>query len=198
MSACTSALASVEAVEHTIVQKRFHPLTLSPKNGFIQGQLSLKTLASNFDTFIQGQFHPMVIQSQLHPMNIRRGRLFHRMTFSSENCFVQKIHMWERHFHRKTAYTRISGFNPLSCGASPDASHEGLLKIERREFRCLRLRVQGLGFRVQVSGFRVLGLGFSSRFRVYVFRCWGVTVFWVFCFRVSVQGLRLRCLGFGV
>ena len=34
-----------------------------------------------------------------------------------------------------------------------DASPEGLLKVERREFRCLG--VQGLGFRVQGSGFRV-------------------------------------------
>ena len=29
-----------------------------------------------------------------------------------------------------------------------DASHEGLLKVERREFRCLGLGVYGLGFYV--------------------------------------------------
>ena len=33
-------------------------------------------------------------------------------------------------------------FRP-SCGASPDASHEGLLKVEKREFRCLVFGVQG-------------------------------------------------------
>ena len=31
-----------------------------------------------------------------------------------------------------------------------DASHEGLLKVERREFRCLGLGVYGLGFYVYV------------------------------------------------
>ena len=33
-----------------------------------------------------------------------------------------------------------------------DAPHEGLLKVERREFRCS-------GFRFQVLGFRAQGLG---------------------------------------
>ena len=51
-----------------------------------------------------------------------------------------------------------------------DGPHEGLLKVEKREFRCLGLGVQGLGFMGQGLGFRVQvfrvqGLGFRS-FRV--------------------------------
>ena len=83
------------------------------------------------------------------------------MTFSSNNGFIQNVTCGtinivrvcvkaspaegRRRLHTNTAYARLSGFNRLSCEASPakgrpkagDASPEGLLKVERREFRCL-------------------------------------------------------------
>ena len=55
---------------------------------------------------------------------------------------------------------------------SGDAPHEGLLKVERREFRCVGL-FRCLGFRFQGSGFWVLGSGFWVQglgFGVWVFR----------------------------
>ena len=51
-----------------------------------------------------------------------------------------------------------------------DASPEGLLKVERRVFRCLGVWV-----------FRCLG--------IQVFRCFGVLVFWCFGFRVQGLGV---------
>ena len=56
-----------------------------------------------------------------------------------------------------------------------DASPEGLLKVERREFRCLGvtcLGVWGLGFGVWGLGFRVQVFRVQV-FRVQVFRCLG-------------------------
>ena len=44
---------------------------------------SSKTLSSNFDTFIQTQFHSM----NIHPR-----------TFSSNDIFIQKIHMWDNQY----------------------------------------------------------------------------------------------------
>ena len=75
------------------------------------------------------------------------------------------------------AYARLLIFNR--------PPHEGLLKVERREFRCLGVwvfrfwglgfGVWGLGFRVWGSGFGVWGLGFRIQgFRVQLFRCFGV------------------------
>ena len=45
-----------------------------------------------------------------------------------------------RRFHRNTAYARLLGSAGLHVQHRPpkggDAPHEGLLKVERREFRC--------------------------------------------------------------
>ena len=68
------------------------------------------------------------------------------------------------------AYARLLIFNRPSCGTSPA---EGLLKVERREFRCFR--VEGLGFRGSgVQGFRGSGVQGFRGSGVQVFRCLGV------------------------
>ena len=49
-----------------------------------------KTFSSNFDTFIQTQFHPM----NIHPRTFSSNE-FLPMTFSPKNGFLQKTHKWD-------------------------------------------------------------------------------------------------------
>ena len=44
-------------IHDTFIQKRFHPMTVSSKNGFVQRHFRPKPVSSN-DTFIQNHFHP--------------------------------------------------------------------------------------------------------------------------------------------
>ena len=62
--------------------------------------------------------------------------------------------LMQRHLSRSIIFNRPG-----------DVPHEGLLKVERLEFRCLGFRVQGSKF-----GFGVWGLGFRCS-GVQVFRC---------------------------
>ena len=92
------------------------------------------TLSSNFDTFIQTQFHPM----NIYPKTVSSQK-FTCGTINIVRVFVKASPAeGRRRFHTNTAYARLLGFNRPSCG--------GLLKVERREFRCLGFRVQALGF----------------------------------------------------
>ena len=124
----------------------FHPTSISSTDTFIQ------------NTFIQfWHFHPMTLQPrQFHPTTISSNEFliqwhFHPMTFSTNKGFIQKkitcgtinvvrvsvkasLAEGRRRLHTNTAYARLSGFNRLSCAG--DASPEGLLKVERRVFRC--------------------------------------------------------------
>ena len=72
--------------------------------------------------------------AELEAKHQKNGRIhFHPQTFSSNDTFIQK------QFHPMT----LSSKNCFMHSAG-DASHEGLLKPEKREFRCLGLRVKGL------------------------------------------------------
>ena len=64
-------------------------------------------------------------QQRFHPKKSHVGQ-------SKKSVFVVKASPAEgrRRFHRNTAYAHLSGFNR--------PSHEGLLKVERREFRVFR------------------------------------------------------------
>ena len=87
--------------------------------------------------------------------------------------------------------TRLVPAFPVSTGLhvehrrpkAGDAPHEGLLKVERREFRCLGFRCLGFyGLRFWCSGFRVYVLGFW----VFGFRSLGLRFF-----RVQGWGCRV-------
>ena len=111
-------LGTLVTVEYKFIQNHFHPKRVN----FIQNHFHPNT------TFIPNQFHPKplssqnnFIQNQFHPKND-----FDERTTANKSknnivrvCVKASAAEGRRRLHTNTAYTRLSGFNRPSCGASP-------------------------------------------------------------------------------
>ena len=132
---------------HQTIQ--FHQKQLS-KNSFIRNQFHPKPFF-HVDTFIKNHSKTIFITNQIESWD---------RTKHDWNGKKQKKRL---HFCEDIAGRRLATFSE-KLGLCPPFGfhrppHEGLLKVERRVFRCLvfGLRVEVLGFRFQV--FKVYGSG---------------------------------------